>query len=190
MLTGRRLAAAGLGLTFALLAWAALRGSPTRIGALTSDTVSAASLEQSINMSRSRPLVHDTALASDASWHAVAMAEAGTIFHSSDQQLRADAAAGSISVGENVGQTAATAGWQTRMHQAFMGSASHRANILDPTYTRIGVGVALKDGAAYVDELFEDLPAVLRPRPVPTVACSPIVRVGCYYRLEPRSLLP
>jgi uncharacterized protein YkwD len=53
-------------------------------------------------------------------------------------------------VGENVG----VGGDVASLHQAFMDSAPHKANILDRDYTQIGVGVASGHGRMWVVEVF------------------------------------
>lgn len=53
-------------------------------------------------------------------------------------------------IGENVGY-AYSAG---QAHDMFMGSAPHRANILEPDATDVGVAVVTKDGTLWVAEVF------------------------------------
>ena len=53
-------------------------------------------------------------------------------------------------VGENVGYAPDVAA----VHAAFMGSAGHRANILDTDYTELGVGAVVVDGRLWVAEVF------------------------------------
>jgi uncharacterized protein YkwD len=52
--------------------------------------------------------------------------------------------------GENVG----VGGNVTELHQAFMNSPAHKANILDHDYTQIGVGVVMGAGRMWVVEVF------------------------------------
>jgi len=52
-------------------------------------------------------------------------------------------------LGENVGTGPDTAS----IHQAFMDSPSHRAQILDGTYTEAAVGVVVVDGTLWVTEI-------------------------------------
>jgi uncharacterized protein YkwD len=54
-------------------------------------------------------------------------------------------------LGENVGVGGST----SSLHRAFMGSPSHRANVLSTRYTRVGVGVAYGHGRMWVVEVFE-----------------------------------
>lgn len=53
-------------------------------------------------------------------------------------------------IGENVG-SGRTA---TRIHNAFMDSVTHRANIVRGRYTKIGIGVVSKGGVIYVTQVF------------------------------------
>lgn len=66
---------------------------------------------------------------------------------------------------ENVGK----GGDATSVHNAFMGSSGHRANILSSTYTEVGVGTATGgDGLLYVVEIFR--------KPNGSVATPPATR--------------
>ena len=64
----------------------------------------------------------------------------------------ADVVQGWQAVGENVGE-GPTIG---DLDSAFMGSAEHRANILDPTYNDVGIGVARGDGVIWITVDFRD----------------------------------
>lgn len=77
-------------------------------------------------MDRLSPLADDAGLRDKASDHAARMAAEGRLYHS-------------VGIAENVAWNyptgeAVVAGW--------MKSAGHRANILGPTWTRVGIGVA------------------------------------------------
>src|SRR3954469_4863704 len=80
-------------------------------------------------------------------------------------------------IGENVGVGPSVSAIQ----RAFMGSSSHRANILSSSFTQVGIGTARgSDGKLYVDELFRRptsaAPRASRPRhtaPVVTRAARP-----------------
>jgi uncharacterized protein YkwD len=54
------------------------------------------------------------------------------------------------SLGENVGMDYSV----LEMHQAFMRSSGHRANILRSTWRKVGVGVKVHNGRVWVTELF------------------------------------
>ena len=126
----------------------------------------------------------DGGLADYARSHSGAMASAGTIFHSGgspSNQIPSDAAFRTALplpwrdadvAGENVGDDSADdcAG----MEEAFMASPPHRANILDPRWTAMAVGVAFSaDGGLYVTEDFVDIPPAPSPRPSPSPQASP-----------------
>jgi uncharacterized protein YkwD len=64
---------------------------------------------------------------------------------------------------ENVG----TGGGVDAIHQAFMASATHRANILDPDLTHVGLGVVDTGDQLWVTENF------MRLRPAPAAAVAP-----------------
>ncbi len=58
-----------------------------------------------------------------------------------------------VVVGENIGRAAQPL--MGMMHCYMMESPDHRANILDPEYLRVGVGIyALDDGRVWLTEMF------------------------------------
>jgi hypothetical protein len=74
-------------------------------------------------------------------------------------------------VGENVGEGPDVAS----IHNAFMGSASHRENILSTVFTEVGVGTARgSDGVLYVSQVFR--------RPWGTVYTPPPPQTTPVYR--------
>lgn len=104
--------------------------------------------------------------------HSAAMAAQGTIFHNSNLGSDVD---NWRAVGENVGM----GGSASSIHNAFMNSTKHRANILDGDFTEVGIGTAVgKDGVLFVTEVFR-LPlrrtTTTAPKPVPrrTAAVTP-----------------
>jgi uncharacterized protein YkwD len=93
--------------------------------------------------------VPDSRLTALAGAHAARMAAAGGLFHNT--ALAAEVPAGWQAVGENVGMGPGC----RAISQAFLRSPEHRANILDPGYGSIGVGVAVgHGGTVYVTEDF------------------------------------
>ena len=60
------------------------------------------------------------------------------------------------SVGENVGVGYSV----SSLHSAFMGSSGHRANILKPSYNRVGVGVVMDGTKIWVTVRFLEGPAI------------------------------
>ena len=88
-------------------------------------------------------------LIDDARRHTSEMAAEGRIFHSSEAELTS-ATTGWAAIGENVGMGPNP----EILHQAFMASPSHKANILGD-YDRVGVGVGRSgDGTMFVTVLF------------------------------------
>jgi hypothetical protein len=84
--------------------------------------------------------------------HSRTMAQAGSHFHSSQQEITNTCTRlGSWqAAGENVGRGPDVDG----LHQAFMASPPHAAAILNPAYNRIVVGVAARNGIFYATVRF------------------------------------
>jgi uncharacterized protein YkwD len=80
-------------------------------------------------------LRYDTGLSAYAIAHAQAMARAGSLYHSDIASLLGHPW---WNVGENVG----VGGSVYQVHVAFVYSAGHYANIRNPSFTAVGVGVA------------------------------------------------
>jgi uncharacterized protein YkwD len=74
------------------------------------------------------------------------------VMHSSTGQLYKymDAANCHSSIGENVGMDYTI----PQMHQAFMQSSGHRANILRSYWRKVGVGVKVHNNRVWVTEIF------------------------------------
>jgi uncharacterized protein YkwD len=53
-------------------------------------------------------------------------------------------------IGENIAYNSTV----RRVHRAFMGSPGHRANILNPHFRRVGVGIVKRGGVLWVTEIF------------------------------------
>ncbi|HEU4895330.1 MAG TPA: CAP domain-containing protein [Acidimicrobiia bacterium] len=106
-----------------------------------------------INSTRSSaglpPLKMDGGLQSHARKHSAEMSAAGEIYHSSNGELQAAAGGSWDRLGENVGR----GGTVSSLHQAFLDSASHRANI-HGDYNLVGIGTATADGVLYVTVVF------------------------------------
>jgi uncharacterized protein YkwD len=126
------------------------------------------------NSARGSNGLHSYGVASDlvavARRHSQEMAAKHTIYH--NPNLASDVS-GWQAVGENVGM----GGSASSIHQAFMNSAPHRANILDRDFTQVGIGTAYDDkGVLYVTEVFRKpegstytAPA---PKPAPTTTTT------------------
>ena len=95
-------------------------------------------------------LTMDSGLRSYARKHTQAMMDADGIFHSSSSALRKAAGSGWTKIGENVGRGNTV----SSLHQAFMDSPGHRANILGAEYNYVGIGTGTKDGVLYVTVVF------------------------------------
>lgn len=95
--------------------------------------------------------------------HAQVMADAGEIFHADPIS---EGYSGQWSkIGENVGVGANV----EVLVDAFVASAGHYANIVDPAFTQIGVGVVWKDSALYTTHRFLQVPGAPATAP-PTTA--------------------
>lgn len=91
----------------------------------------------------------DGGLRSYARQHTADMIAAGDISHSSSSALESAAGSGWTKLGENVGR----GGSVSSLHQAFLDSASHRANILGD-YNYVGIGTDTASGVLYVTVVF------------------------------------
>lgn len=85
-------------------------------------------------------------VATARSWSS-AMAGRSTLSHNPDL---ASQVSGWQAVGENVGRGPSV----DAIHAALMASPSHRANILDPRWSQIGIGVVVQDGTVWVTQVF------------------------------------
>ncbi|HEU5002910.1 MAG TPA: CAP domain-containing protein [Actinomycetota bacterium] len=94
-------------------------------------------------------LATDPGVGATAAAHSTEMAAAGDIFHNPD--LAHAMPRGWAEAGENVGMGPSCATVATALFR----SPEHRANILDSTFSVVGVGVAEgRDGTVYVTEDF------------------------------------
>jgi uncharacterized protein YkwD len=116
-------------------------------------------LFKSVNQERKAhglsPLKYDEALAAAAGAHAQRMAEQGTISHQLPGEpnllTRGRAAGAHFSwISENVDEGPNAAA----IHQSFMKSPQHRANILDTDMDSAGIGVAERNGQLFAVEDF------------------------------------
>lgn len=96
------------------------------------------------------PLKLDPELSKVARVHSRDMAKKGEPAHSDPSVLGARVTNWDI-LGENVGMGTGV----VEIQRAFMSSDGHRANILDPSFKRIGVGTVRKDGLLFVTVIFE-----------------------------------
>jgi hypothetical protein len=117
------------------------------------DGASEAGFLAEINATRSAnglaPLSVDGGLRSHARNHTQDMIDAGDIYHSSSSELQAAGGSGWSKIGENVGR----GGSVGSLHNAFMNSPGHKANILGD-YNYVGIGTGTSNGVLYVTVVF------------------------------------
>lgn len=103
------------------------------------------------------PLHEEDTLTNKAEAWAQHMASTGVLAHSS-----LSAGLGGLpwrSLGENVGVSSPTGDTLLSIHNAFVGSSYHRANLLNRGFTNMGVGVAQdRYGRIWVAQVFASLP--------------------------------
>jgi hypothetical protein len=110
-------------------------------------------------------LVVKSDLTSVARNHSKDMAADGTIYHNSN--LKNEVGGNWWALGENVGMGPDC----ESLHNAFMDSPGHKANVLDKDYNQIGVGVEIDAGTIYVTMVFAGRPSGSTPKP--TVKAKP-----------------
>ena len=130
---------------------------------------------QKINVDRTRaglkPLVSDSKLASTSRTWSGKMAAAGKISH--DPALATIAAYVEPDwqrIGENVGVGYSV----TTLHDAFMNSAPHKANVMSSAYNRVGIGVVHSAGKVWVTVRFLQGPAISGPTGLETKPEAPV----------------
>ena len=107
------------------------------------------------------PLTVDPELRSLARDWARHMADAGHISHANP--ISAGVTADWLKLGENVG----TGGNVTVVMNAFVASPGHYANIMDPEFTKVGVGLVWLGNALYTTHRFMKLAPAAAPAPTP-----------------------
>lgn len=106
------------------------------------------SLTNSLRAGRGLPALQvDGTLTAKAQGWAQYMADNNVLTHSS---ITSGLPSGWRRVGENVGR----GGDVNSVHNAFVASASHMANLVDPGFTHVGIGVVDTPGGLYVAEVF------------------------------------
>lgn len=118
------------------------------------------------------PLTVDPELTAQARHWARTMADAGRIFHASD--LSVGVTANWRQLGENVG----VGGELGPLFDAFVASPSHYENLVEPTYTRVGVGVVNAGDRMFTTHRFMALapsptPAAVPPAPAAEPTAAP-----------------
>lgn len=150
-------------LVFCIVAWCTSLGTPA-----SATTAGPAELEAGfvakINDLRAGKglgsLTVDAELTAAARDWAGSMAAAGRISHASS--LSSGVSSNWSKIGENVGVGPEL----DSLFQAFVDSPTHYDNLVDPVFTRVGVGVVVVDGTIYTTHRF----MALFPDPTPTPA--------------------
>jgi hypothetical protein len=84
--------------------------------------------------------------------HSADMAAKGTIWHASGTPYKIS---GWTVYGENVGMGPMGVSDPVKnLHNAFMNSPEHKANIVYPAFNQVGIGIVIKDNTMYVTEIF------------------------------------
>lgn len=110
----------------------------------------------------------DGELTSAARQWASTMAAKGEIFHASD--LSGGVSANWTKLGENVG----VGGDVASLFQAFVDSPSHFENLVDPSYSRVGVGVVVSGDRIFTTHRFMAVgPTAPPPTSPPTTTTPP-----------------
>lgn len=129
--------------------------------AAAADTTPDVALYAMVNAARhseaKKPLMRDSVLDELALRHSEAMQKVRVVGHDVGDggpgQRLADAGFSATHTGENVAGAATV----VRAHRALWLSPSHRGNLLDGRFTRVGIGVARgEDGRVWVTQLFAD----------------------------------
>ena len=184
------------GLTVAFAAAAFMASVPTAATAWNQGSAEA-TLWQLLNGARSNnglaPLQQHSGLVGLARWRSQDMINRGYFSHTilgsgCEVYCYYDSNGISYSLGgENIGWNS---GWSdaqspVKVHEGFMTSPGHRANVLERAFTHGGVGAAAKDGSTSLNgtpitnirmytELFLQAPSAPAPPPPPTPAPAPV----------------
>lgn len=137
------------------------------------DSGSEQSFLSAINSTRNSsglgPLTMESGLQSHARRHTADMIAADEIYHSSSAELQAAAGSGWDKLGENVGR----GGSVSSLHQAFLDSPGHKANILGD-YNYVGIGTDTSDnGVLYVTVVFMKKGSTASPTTTTTTTAPP-----------------
>jgi len=130
------------------------------------------------------PLVFDEGLSITARRWAAAVAAAGRISHNPDLPITTS---GPTAIAENV-----AVGTSIQfVHEAFVGSRSHYVNLVNPTVTRMGIGVVWAGGLVYVVQNFLIVRGATVPTSIPTTSpSSPITSRSSPVTSPPVTITP
>ena len=141
-----------------------LAGLPSHASASSRSEAQFVSLINQARSERGRStLVARGDLAALARRHSRRMAADGTIYH--NRNLSNEIPGNWRAAGENVGMGPDV----ETLHEAFMSSPGHKANIIDNEFNQVGIGIAVRDGTIYVTEVFVGR-TMSRRRPQPRAA--------------------
>ncbi len=116
--------------------------------------------------------------------HSTDMAAARRIFHNDALFTGATKQRiGAKTVGENVASNSSV----DDAHRRLLASPGHRANLLSPSFTRLGLGLVDADGTWYLTEVFVTPVASAAP---PAVTAPPVAAAGAAVRSTTRSTTP
>ena len=110
--------------------------------------------------------IHDELTSLSRGW-AQTMADAGEIFHANP--ISAGLGAPWLKLGENVGVGPTV----TELMDAFRASPGHYANIVDPEFTHVGVGVVWVGNTMYTTHRFMKMEPAAPPAPPPPPPPAP-----------------
>jgi hypothetical protein len=112
-------------------------------------------------------VVHENLVAKARSW-AAEMAAAGKIWHS---VLSDGITADWKKLGENVGMGGSVDG----LHAAFVASPGHYANLVDPNFGHVGIGIVVSGRTIFVAEMFmQMMPAKTAPAVTPSTTAPKV----------------
>jgi uncharacterized protein YkwD len=139
-----------LSLSTALLSLALASGTLLAPPSASAATTREARLLAKVNAARTShglaPLRESASLTSYAHAHARQMARRGGLFHTANFNVICCWSA----VGENVAYNRTV----TRVHVSLMHSPPHRANILNPAFRQVGIGIVKYGGSLWVTQVF------------------------------------
>lgn len=120
------------------------------------------------------PLARDAELDAVARAHSAEMAQTGALAHVSattgtPQDRVQNAGIPATTIAENVAMHRTT----DAAHDALLASASHRANLLEPSLTHVGIAAVRTAQGVYVTQLLAQLPSAAPEAPAPVEAPAP-----------------